>query len=236
MNSIFFNFLKKTLQNTIEFIFPSICTNCKSNLSNEEIIICKKCLSSDFIGKSINSNSANIYQIFYMYEYSGIIQKMILKAKRENNRKIFKYLISLLQNSSKRKFLKTLDIQLVSPVPTLFSKKLQTGYNQAEIISQQLSKILNINYSNKYLKKIKKNLPQKSLGKFERIKNVRNVFKLTKSPKIKNILLVDDVLTTGATINECANLFSSENIKVNIFALAINKSFNFNTLLGKNNP
>lgn len=99
---------------------------------------------------------------------------------------------------------------LLCAVPLYKSKLKQRGFNQSEEIAKHLSSFLNIPLLPNVLIKTEKTLPQMSLNKEQRLKNVSDCFKVNSEKKNqinnKNILLVDDVFTTGATMEECAKI------------------------------
>jgi ComF family protein len=99
-------------------------------------------------------------------------------------------------------------IDLIIPVPIHHLKKAERGYNQSDFIAKGLSTALNIPYSSKSIKRIKYTESQTKLNMNERALNVSNAFKARSSNKLKgkNILVVDDVCTTGATLLECAKV------------------------------
>ena len=101
-------------------------------------------------------------------------------------------------------FLKKYDI--IIPVPISKKRKKERGYNQSALLAREIAKQLNIGYNDTSLIKIKNITPQSSLKKEDRIKNVQNVYSVINNEKIKNksILLIDDIYTTGSTVNECS--------------------------------
>jgi len=114
-------------------------------------------------------------------------------------------------------------IDLIVPVP-LHSSRLRTrGYNQSDYFAQGLSEALDIESSTKVLRRKKKTATQTQMGKVERWENVDNIFEVTDTNLIKgkNILVVDDVVTTGATLNSCIqSLINGGADKVAILTLA----------------
>ena len=98
---------------------------------------------------------------------------------------------------------------IIIPVPIHKKRKKQRGYNQSELVARQISKnIANLQLENKAFIKIKNNKPQSTLSKKQRKQNVKNVYKLENKGKIenKNIVLFDDIYTTGNTANEIAKI------------------------------
>jgi ComF family protein len=103
-----------------------------------------------------------------------------------------------------------IDFDLIIPVPLHRSKRRERGYNQSDYISSGLEQILKLEVINKCLKRVRYTKTQTKLTREERKENVSNAFKLnekfTGRLNGKNIVLVDDVITTGATILECARI------------------------------
>ena len=133
------------------------------------------------------------------------------------------FLEFLLKNKNICAFLKNFD--LIIPVPMFKTKKLKRGYNQTELLGKNLSKKLGLEYLEDVLVKIKENRTQSLVLKNERKQNVKNVFKIKNPFYIKNkkIILVDDIYTTGATIDECTKLLKKSGVK-EILVLVIAKA------------
>ena len=109
------------------------------------------------------------------------------------------------------------------PIPISKKRMKQRGYNQSALIARNLVKALNIEYKENVLVKIKDNKPQSELGQNERSDNVKGVYDLKNKKQIyhKQILIVDDIFTTGSTTNECAKILKENNANtVGIFTLA----------------
>lgn len=111
------------------------------------------------------------------------------------------------------------------PVPIHKKRKRQRGYNQSELITKEIaSKLENLEYQNKVLQKVKHTIPQSSLSKEQRKRNVESVYKIINKEKIKNkkVILFDDIYTTGATVKEIAKLLK-QNGASKILVLTIAK-------------
>lgn len=115
------------------------------------------------------------------------------------------------------------DADLIVPVPVHPAKKRERSYNHAEVLARRLAKTFDISSDFKNLKKLKWTRAQSELDREKRLTNVRDSFiALDRSVfRGKNVLLVDDVYTTGATVNECAKtLLNAEAKKVSALTLA----------------
>ena len=107
------------------------------------------------------------------------------------------------------------------PVPSHWSRFLKRGFNPADIIAMEFSRISNLPMY-KMLKRTKKTDYQKGKNIYERLNNVRNAFSCSKDTKLsgKTVILIDDVMTTGATLNECSNILKNHQC-AKIFCLTI---------------
>lgn len=189
-----------------------ICSHCEKLLRKIEPPLCKKC------SKPINYNS--LTQIcqecsyeerhFEMskspYAYEGLIKKGIYSYKYYNKPYFYKLFGNLLvsyMNSTNYK-----DFDCVVAVPLHSSKMRKRGYNQSELLAKHISEKLSIPYVDA-LKRTKKTIKQSEQSKLERRKNLKDAFEIKKSTdKIINrsVLLVDDIYTTGSTVNECSKV------------------------------
>ena len=106
-----------------------------------------------------------------------------------------------------------------------YKKELKRGYNQSKLLAKELGKELNIKVINT-LVKVKENRTQSTLLENERKENVKNVFEIIKESNIenKNIILVDDILTTGSTIRTCSKILKENGAK-KICALTMAKTY-----------
>lgn len=112
---------------------------------------------------------------------------------------------------------------IIIPVP-ISKKRLNTrGYNQSSLIAKNLAQELNIEYSEKILIKTKDNKPQSEMKQDTRKSNVSGVYKVINKERINNkkVLIVDDIFTTGSTVDECAKVLKENNAEsLGVFTLA----------------
>lgn len=200
----------------LELLFPSRCIFCGTYL---EGYICPKCIKKldfaknycIFCGTPLTSSENICYnckkeeRIFDGLELLGYYKEswetLIFKFKFENK----PYLAKILAHFGKEKIgSRDWKIDFITYVPMGRERELKRGYNQAEILAKFLGRELNIGVVNALILK-RPILEQKALKYEERIENVKNAYGI--NPKVnltgKNILLVDDVYTTGATLKEC---------------------------------
>lgn len=103
--------------------------------------------------------------------------------------------------------------EVILPVPLFWQRQCQRGYNQALLIAKPLSKWLNIPLDTQSLQRIRKTIPQRKLSASERRRNVKNAFCYQPKKPYKRIALVDDVVTTGSTINTICALLCQQGVE-----------------------
>ena len=206
------------LNNFLDFFLPAFCTHCKTKLNPEEILICRECLhsiknadkqriESEYGRKFKPGGFVEDFTSAFIFEKDGALQSLIHALKYENK---FRAGIFLGSQFAKERgyFLKENNIQFIVPVPLHRLKKAERGYNQAYYISKGIGRSLDLAVRPGILKRKKYTRTQTKMNLEERKENVRDAFilKKKKSVKNKNILIIDDVITTGATTNECAKI------------------------------
>jgi ComF family protein len=213
-----------------DFFLPRFCPGCNKKLSTQEKPVCSNCISSILISDdqrlkneyARNFASTNIIKEFYsryVFETDKTLQQIIHALKYQKQFKLGVFLGALIAEGIK---LRNWQIDLIIPVPIHHLKKAERGYNQSDYIVKGLSKGLNIPYSTKSLKRTKYTESQTGLHINERAENVTNAFKVKNAKKIngKNILVVDDIITTGATTQECASALVNGGAKI-VYACSV---------------
>lgn len=176
--------------------------------------ICSKCKSEI---KRVHQQE----EIMAYGYYGGVLKKLILNLKYHKSFIAGKVLADLLCQIIIEK---KLSIDCICYVPISKDSLKKRGFNQCSVLAKNISSILDIPVID-CLVKVKETKEQKLLGKEERMKNILDAFEIKNKEKLfkKNILLIDDVYTTGATINECKKNIEKCNIN-KIYLLTIAKS------------
>ena len=160
------------------------------------------------------NNQQYFIQHIYFFKYEGIIRKIILDYKFNEKAYLYKMIVNFLLKDKKIfEILKFYDI--IIPVPISNKRKRERGYNQSLLIAREISNLTGIPYTDNCLFKIKNIIEQSKLNKEDRMQNVQGVYEL-KNKKIlenKNILLIDDIYTTGSTVKECCKTLKLAEIK-----------------------
>ena len=186
----------------------------KACKKGEQDMICPKCKSEI---KRVHQQE----EIMAYGYYGGVLKKLILNLKYHKSFIAGKVLADLLCQIIIEK---KLSIDCICYVPISKDSLKKRGFNQCSVLAKNISSILDIPVID-CLVKVKETKEQKLLGKEERMKNILDAFEIKNKEKLfkKNILLIDDVYTTGATINECKKNIEKCNIN-KIYLLTIAKS------------
>ncbi|BAI81347.1 conserved hypothetical protein [Deferribacter desulfuricans SSM1] len=182
------------------------CNSCGYPLEVESKF-CKNCLSQKYYE-----------QMYIVYWYNSVMRNFMKYVKFHYGLKyksVFEFLLSNVDIPG--------DYDYITPVPAHFTRKFRRIIQPAYLISKILSKKYGIKYK-LLLKRVKNTKYQWRCKKHERIKNISGAFKAKANLKGLKILLVDDIMTTGATINECSKVLLKNGAKkVDVFCLTKGK-------------
>ena len=213
LNTIFNSFL--------DLIYNQKCLIC--GCAKVDNLLCKTCLKDVQFLSSFPHRIYKDIPIYSMSKYENIIKKLIHLLKFKHKKNSAKVLSQLLFSYFQKLDLKE-DFILVYP-SSFFIKSAWRGYEHMFLITKEFSKLTNFEYKKDLIKKIKPTKPQYQAK--DRHKNIKNSFQINKKYinylKDKNILLVDDITTSGATLEEIINCFLKNDIK-NIVCLTISKT------------
>lgn len=226
--------MKTIFNDILNFIFPHLCTICKSKLADVERHICLDCLLQLPKTNNWDEQDNKLEQFFagrFPFERiasfthfvkGGSIQQIIHELKYKDNPEIGLFIGELCgEELAESDFIKGIDY--IVPVPLHPKRQKQRGYNQSLEVAKGISKKTHIPIDGKTLIRTVNNQSQTKNSRFDRWKNVENIFTVTNPDmfKRKHILLIDDVITTGSTLESCAKeILKCHASKLSIFALA----------------
>ena len=195
--------------NIMDLFFPQICGIC-GKLNNEGL--CHKCritlerLSENTI---CNPDLENMYfhELIYIFKYEGLIRKLILDYKFHEKSYMYVCFVNFILNN-KKIFEKIQSYDTIIPVPISKKRMKERGYNQSLLIAKNISRKVKIPLQVNCLWKTRNIVEQSKLNKEQRKENIQNVYELKNEEILNNkrILLIDDIYTTGSTVNECCKI------------------------------
>jgi ComF family protein len=218
----------------ISLLFPRLCYACGNYLLRNEYLICTECYVVIPRNNYHNESDNPVAQLFWgrctiekaaafsYYNKGSRIRNLIHNMKYKGIREIGYELGKIYGTTLKASGFMN-DIDIIIPVPLHPSKKRIRGFNQSETISNGLGEATSLPVEIQSLVRVIVSATQTKRSRYDRWTNVEGIFKVTDPTAIsgKHVLLVDDVITTGSTIEACTNeLLKIENVKVSVVALA----------------
>ncbi|MFV0465927.1 MAG: double zinc ribbon domain-containing protein [Lachnospiraceae bacterium] len=193
----------------IRIAVEPVCTNCGKPIEKVQDEICYDCGRTRHLfrqGKAYCLHTGVIRDSMYQIKYANKREYMQVFAKEW-------YDLNCEWISRKQ-------IQMIIPIPLHRKKRRQRGYNQAKVMADELGKYLDIPVEHKLLYRCRQTRPQKDLNDTMRRQNLKNAFQTVSSPiRLKNILLVDDIYTTGSTIDAAVSALLEAGVENVYFAV-----------------
>jgi ComF family protein len=224
-------------EDLLNLFFPNTCCTCDTTLVNNEELLCFRCRSqlpktyyecpdsNELVDRFFGKLHILYGFAFLSFHKSGLTQKLLHQFKYHNKPEIG-VMIGRWLGEDLQRYHNLKKVDLIVPIPLHQKKQRLRGYNQSYHFAKGISEILEIPVDTTLLKRIRHDKSQTGKTREMRWKGVENAFELTdnKSIKDKHILLVDDVVTTGATIEACGkHLYNSGVSQISVAAMAIAK-------------
>lgn len=222
------------LNDFFALIYPKVCASCGKSLFKKEYAICTNCayhlpktnfhlLTNNPIEK-IFWGRVEIFSAasYYSFGKGGKVQHLIHELKYKGHKDVG-ITIGSMYGFELKKSDKFESIDTIIPVPLHPRKQKKRGYNQSEFFAEGLSKSMKVQTDFKTLFRAHESETQTKKSRFNRWKNVESIFQLKNQEALigKHILLVDDVITTGATIEACAQtLLQAPDVKISVATIA----------------
>lgn len=217
-----------------DLLFPRLCVVCGDRLIDQEQWICLNCLhhiprtnfhlavdnpvARIFYGRVQIEHATSFFYFSKGSKYQTLLHNLKYKGMKELGAEIGKHFAIDLMHSPGFS-----SIDIVCPVPLHPNKERKRGYNQSWWIASGIAKQMDKELNADNLKRVTATETQTRKSRFERWQNVEGIFELTNPEEFfgKHVLLIDDVVTTGSTLEACANaIVSATNAKVSIATLA----------------
>lgn len=227
------NWLTQYLVDLLEFFYPSLCITCSNRLLSQENFLCFECWSDVPVTNFHLQPQNKVEQLFwgrtkiehatafYTYKKGSKYQHLVHYIKYKGMKELG-YETGRRFGASLADSLHFQLVDIIVPVPLHVSKQKKRGYNQSEWIARGMSETMQRTLG---LNNLVRHIPtstQTRKNRFERWENVENIFGVTNPEEFRNkhILLIDDVVTTGSTLEACANeLLKIDGTKVSIATL-----------------
>ncbi|HMG66603.1 MAG TPA: phosphoribosyltransferase family protein [Chitinophagaceae bacterium] len=208
--------LKEIKDSFLHILFPHVCSGCGNDILGEGSMLCARCLDEMPETKFHLHASNPVEKIFwgrlmihsasahYNFKKESLMQYLMHQFKYKGNKELGKQLGRFmgmqLQQSGRFN-----SIDVLVPLPLYPAKEKRRGFNQATVLCEGIAEILKIEILEDVITRVQHTDTQTRKGRMERWENMEGKFELTRSEKIQNkhVLLVDDVVTTGATLEAC---------------------------------
>ncbi len=224
-------FISELTCDILDFVYPQSCAVCQNSLKREENDICEECWSNLTLlpfsfcpycklffedDQALREHECpylafpqdrRILAVRSLGSFDDYYQRLIHRFKYDKKVPLGKRLAHRLGEvvAGEENFRRC---DLVIPVPLHSARRRERGFNQSQILAEEISRAMDLPLDKDVLKRKKNTKDQTYLDTKERAENVRNAFMITQAERVKDkkVILVDDVITTGATLNECARM------------------------------
>ena len=227
--------MKSQLADFISLLYPRVCINCNKGLTKKEEHLCLSCELSlprspyltnkaELLKKFAFQPKVTSANAYLDYIKDGIVQKLIYGLKYKGKQDLGVWLGGHFGNEIIKGMKRPVD--LIIPVPLHPNRLRMRGYNQSDCIAEGLGEALNVSIGSNIAIRDKETSTQTRKAKISRWENMRSVFKVIDPERVneKNILIVDDVITTGATLGVfCDEVAKYEPNSLTIAVLAAGK-------------
>lgn len=229
--------LAEIKESVLHLLFPHICDGCGSDLLNKDSSLCLRCLDAlpqtDFELHPGNPVEKRFYgrlplanaSARYYFSKESLIQQLVHQIKYRNNRELGLQLGRLMGDAIKTS--NRFNADIIIPLPLFPIKEKKRGYNQSTLLCEGIAEHLHIPVLQNVITRPQHTETQTKKGRIERWKNMEGKFVLTNPAAIegKHVLLVDDVITTGATLEACGSeLLKATGVKLSLAALCYSYS------------
>ncbi len=227
--------LKEIKDSVLHLLFPHVCTGCGSDILNEETELCMKCMDAmPETNFQLHQNNP-VEKLFwgrlpltgataqFYFTKESLMQHLMHQFKYKGNKDLG-FQLGRLMGTRLKNTNRFSTIDALVPLPLFPAKEKRRGYNQATVLCDGMAEAMGIPVLDKVITRPQHTETQTKKGRIERWKNMEGKFILSKPAAISNkhLLLVDDVVTTGATLEACGTeLLKTDNVKLSLACLCV---------------
>lgn len=245
ITSILSHFIKNLCMEILDFSCPNCCPYCNKPIKSKEML-CSVCFKKLNFIQGQKCYRCGVPLSYYDYDeekvlcpsclkkrpvydiarsvlvYDAFSRSAILRLKYKDHIEFSRIFVSWMEKAGEKLFSKT---DIITPVPLHWRRRIKRFYNQSDLIASQLAENLNIKYDAQLLYKKNYTSAQERKTKKDRIQNVKNSFGVRNTSNVegKSVLLIDDVLTTGATAENCAKALKKAGARA-VYVLTVARS------------
>lgn len=231
-----FSSVKEYATDFFELFYPVVCAACSQKLLKGEHVICHRCFSNlpatDFWTDNQNTLAKRFWgrvhvqgaAALYKFNKLGHTQHLLHQLKYKGREDVGEYFGKATARMIKQEHCIIRDIDVVVPVPLHWKKEKLRGYNQCDLFARTIATAIQADCITDAIARVHENISQTKKKRFDRWGNVSEIFALRNYHSLqgKHVLLVDDVVTTGATAEAClSKLLTVPDTRVSFVAMAI---------------
>ena len=226
--------IKEIKDSFLHLLFPHVCTGCGNDILNEETVLCMRCVTAmPETNFDIHPNNP-VEKLFwgrlplvgataqYYFTKESLMQHLMHQFKYKANKELGLQLGKMMGEQLKKSV--RFNVDALIPLPLFPAKEKRRGYNQATLLCEGMAESMGIPVLDNVIIRPQHTETQTKKGRIERWKNMEGKFILSNQDDIRNkhLLLVDDVVTTGATFEACGNeLLKAENVQLSLASLCV---------------
>ena len=193
----------------LSFVKSPTCKKCGKEIEDETMEFCADCMAH-----------RHTYEYgLALFNYNDAARNSMVQIKYHNKREYLDFYGAAVAVRVERE-IRRMRVDAIIPVPVHPSRRRKRGFNQAEVLAKIVGERLGIPVKAELLRRTKKTLPQKELSVGERLKNLSGAFRADEIPEnIRRVLLVDDIYTTGSTIEACTRVLKTAGVETIYFGV-----------------
>jgi len=226
--------LKEIKDSCLHLLFPHLCAGCGSDILNEESVMCMRCIEAMPETNFENHPNNPVEKIFwgripfmsataqFYFTKESLMQQLMHQFKYKRNKELGLQLGRIMGEQIKKSG--RFEADALIPLPLFPAKEKRRGYNQATLLCEGMAETMNIPVLDKVISRPQHTETQTKKGRIERWKNMEGKFILSNPEAVcnKHVMLVDDVITTGATLEACGNeLLKAEGVQLSVATLCV---------------